>query len=131
MLGAGRKPVPVSGTVFGLLEALLAITKAADRRPSTEGVKVTETVQVPPGEMLAGEPQVGLARKSMEAVPDSVIPEMFSTSVPQLVITTDCGTLVAPTAVLVKTNAPVALKHTSGAGGKPVPLRGTTRGLPV
>ena len=42
-------PVPVSGTVSGELESELVTVRVPGRAPVVVGVKVTVTVQLPPG----------------------------------------------------------------------------------
>ncbi len=89
-------PVPVSATVVGLFEALLAMVSVPVRVPATVGVNVTLTVQ----EALAAmdDPQVLVCEKS----PVAVTPETDAAALPVLVTVTVCALLVVPGAWLAK-----------------------------
>src|SRR6266478_5033066 len=79
----GAIPMPDRSTLLGLVAAFVVNVKLADRDPSTVGVKVVLTVQVPLAAKLA--PQVLLAMvKSEVFAPVSAILLIVSAAVPVL-----------------------------------------------
>src|SRR5579864_4392824 len=93
-VATGTVPVPVSGTVCGLLVALSATLTLADRPPVAVGLKVTPTPQLnpAPSELApSGQavPLVGAPRlKSPGLVPVGVMPVIFSVAEPLFVMVT-------------------------------------------
>ena len=77
----------------GLLKSLLTTLVTPVRVPMADGVKVVETVQVPPGSSDAG--QLVFEAKSPVA---ETAPRMRLCVVEGLVMVTVCGALVVPTA---------------------------------
>src|SRR5919199_1406425 len=88
-------PVPVIGTVCGLLAALSVRVKAADRVPDAVGENVIETLQLVPAASVRPE------QPSLTSVKSSVFGtaalEMKRPAFPVLVTVIDCGALVVPT----------------------------------
>ena len=87
-------PVPVSFTVWGLLEALSVIEREALLEPVAAGVKVTLIVQLAPAATLL--PQVWVCAKSPGLDPVKLKPVILSVAVPLLVRVTVFGALVVP-----------------------------------
>ena len=99
---AGATPVPESGSLSGLLEALLATVTLATRAPAAAGVNVTLNVQLFPGPRLLapneqGEPPVGARTKSAAFTPVTVTLVIFSAELPELVSVTGRELLEVPT----------------------------------
>ncbi len=88
-------PVPASGTVCGLSEALSVMVTAAARLPDAAGVKLTLTVQLAPAATLV--PQVLLSLKSPLFVPVMAILEIVRVAVPLFVSVTFAAALPVPT----------------------------------
>jgi hypothetical protein len=131
--GASATPTPVRGTVVGLPTASSTMTRFAFRAPATWGLKVTLSVQMPPG---ARGPLVqandGENAKSFDPNPVMDTLEMFNAAEPQFVMVILCTALVVVSNWLPKLSVPVPeLKQTTGATGVAFPLSGTVRGLPV
>jgi hypothetical protein len=81
------RPVPVSATGCGLLDALSAILSVPVRTPVAEGVNTTAMLQVLPAARL--KPHVFVSEKS----PVTLIPETVRGAYPELVSTIVCGLL--------------------------------------
>ena len=113
----GVSPVPDSGTLFGLVGALVVNTNDAALPPVAEGVKVRLTMQLAPAARLA--PQ-GLfeMEKSAAFAPVKAMLEMVSVAEPVLVNVTVCGLVVTPTMTFPKDKL-AGVRTTVGAG---VPL---------
>ena len=76
--GSGAAPMPLSGTNCGLPEALSVVAKLACRAPATVGEKTKLTVQVAFGERAVGREQLGVATKSAELEPVTLMDVMLS-----------------------------------------------------
>ena len=96
-IGPGATPVPESGTVFVMPEAVMA--RLPVREPLAVGVNVTLTVQEDPAAKLA--PQLLVWLKS----PVVVIELTGAGAVPLLVTVTGCGALDEPVATELKPTA--------------------------
>ena len=94
-VAAGLMPVPVRATCCGLVGSVSATCRVAFRVPAAEGVKVTLTVQLEPGDRL--EAQVVAWVKSDAFVPASEIAMLLSVVVPMFLSVTIWATLVVPT----------------------------------
>lgn len=94
--GAGL-PVPLSTTVWGLSEELSEITSVAVRAPTSDGVKVTPTVQYTPCTTVAPIHTSKVTLKSPAFVPVMEMPLIANPSVPVLLMAMSCSVLLAPT----------------------------------
>ena len=97
MIGPGATPVPDSGTVLVMPEAVMV--RLPVREPATVGVNVTLTVQDELAAMLL--PQLFVWLKS----PEVVIELTGAAALPLLVTVTACGALDAPVATEPKLTA--------------------------
>ena len=97
---------------------------AALRAPAAVGVNVTVTTQDALAATVA--PQLFVSAKSPALVPVTVIPETFSTPVPELVSVKVCAALVDPTGLDANVRL-AADKLTFGV--TPVPSRGSVCGF--
>lgn len=79
-------PVPLSGTDWGLPEALSVMETFALKFPEVAGVKVTVIVQLAPGPRL--EPQLWLWLKALALAPPMLMPPMLNVLPPLLVSVT-------------------------------------------
>ncbi len=91
----GAMPVPMSGTVCGLPEALSLTVTLAVRMPDAVGAKIVLMEQDAPAATDA--PQLLVCEKSPGLVPPSVMLLMVSTAPPVLVSTTTPAALDVPT----------------------------------
>src|SRR5579859_4788130 len=92
----GARPVPVRGSLSGLVEALVVKTSVADRTPLAEGVKVTLTMQFVPCARDA--PHVlDEIEKSAEFVPLRAMLVIVNVAVPVFVRVTLFAPEVVPT----------------------------------
>src|ERR687885_501700 len=113
-------PVPVSGTLCGLLAALSVRVNAAERVPEAVGANVIETLQPVPGASVRPE------QPSLTSVNSSVFRTaallMKRPALPVFVTVIDCGALVVPIACAAKVRD-VGVSATAGAeaGGVGVP----------
>src|SRR5690348_2848082 len=89
MLMAGAVPLPVRGTVCGLLAALSAMLIDAERGPSAAGVNVTDTDAELFGASVSGR-EIGVSEKSPAFVPMIDTAEMTRSAVPLLLNVTVC-----------------------------------------
>lgn len=124
-LTPGPVPVPDRTTDCGLPAALSVMLTCADSEPTTDGVKVTLKVQVPPAarELV----HVLLARvKSALLVPATTRLEILRVALPLFVRVTDCAAVEAPSDSVPKVRV-VGERPTAGA--VPVPVRVTCWGL--
>jgi hypothetical protein len=112
-------PVPLKGTVCGLVEALSVNFSEALRLPVADGVNVTPTVQVLWGVTVAPEHVSALLAKSLAFVPPIVTVDRIRLAVPELVTVTVCGALVPPTFCGLN----VRLVGEKDTGGAAVPMR--------
>lgn len=110
-------PLPDSGALFGLLEALVVNVSAANRVPVVDGVNVTLTTQFAPTARLAPQGLFEMA-KSAAFVPVSAMLAIVSVAFPAFVRVTVCAAVVTPTMTLPKDKL-AGLRTTVGAG---VPL---------
>ena len=117
----GAAPVPVSGTLWGLPDALSATPTEPDRVPAAAGVKVTLMVQLAPGAREL--PQVLVSAKS----PVIVIPEIASGAFPVFDSVALWAALVVPGAWLPKARL---VGENVATGAAPVPVSDTPCGLP-
>ena len=94
---AGATPVPLSGMLWGLPDALSVTEREAWRAPVAVGLNVMLIVQLAPAATL--DPHVLVSEKSPLFVPVMVMPEPLKVSValPVLVKVTVCAELVVPT----------------------------------
>src|SRR5919199_5546793 len=109
-------PVPVSGTVCGLLAALSVSVKVAERVPASVGEKVIETLQLDPTASVRPEQPSPTTVKSSVLAPPTAALLMNSDAVPVLVTVTSCGALVVPVSRDAKVSD-VGDKETAGADG--------------
>jgi hypothetical protein len=113
-------PMPVIGTVCGLLAALSVSVNAAERVPDAVGENVIETLQLVPGASVRPE------QPSLTSVKSSVFGtaalETNSPAFPVFVTVIDCGALVVPIACAGNVSD-VGVNETAGAaaGGVVVP----------
>jgi hypothetical protein len=119
----GTTPVPVSGILCGLPEALSVTESEAFRAPVADGLKVTLIVQFAPAATL--EPQVLVSVKSPLFAPPMAMPEplMLNVAVPVFVSVTVWAALVVETSWFPKLRLVVPPKLTIGA--VPVPVSET------
>src|SRR5918912_4412383 len=105
-------PVPVSGTLCGLLAALSVRVNAAERVPEAVGEKVIDTLQLVPGASVRPE------QPSFTSVNSSVFRTaallMNRPALPVFVTVIDCGALVVPIACAPKVSD-VGESATAGA----------------
>jgi len=94
--GGKSVPVPLRAKVWGLLLPLSVMLRVATSEPTTEGVRVTEILQVAPTATVA--PQVVVLEKSPEFVPVMEIAEMVNVPPVLLVRVTVREELGTPTA---------------------------------
>jgi hypothetical protein len=113
-------PVPVSAIGAACTSAFDAMVRPAVFAPVVPGVKVTLTVQLPPGATDAAQP---VAAKAAASVPSRVTAVTSSAAVPVLVTVTGCAAEVVPTPWLPKASAAGV---TEIAWAIPVPDRFTT-----
>jgi hypothetical protein len=98
----GAVPVPLKGTLWGLLFAVSAITRDADREPVAAGWKLTERVVVPPlaatviGDAGVGNTKFAGNRKSPGFTPPNARPLMSNGALPVFVIVMLEAALVEP-----------------------------------
>jgi len=92
-------PVPTRATTWGLPGALSLNVKLPWRKPFVVGLKVTLTVQLAPGDTVAPQVLLEIAKS-----PLATILEMLRVTVPVLVHVTIFGLLVTPMTVLEKLN---------------------------
>src|SRR5271165_6037701 len=122
---AGPMAVPASSTNCGLPGSVPLIAIPAILDPPAVGVKVTFTVQLPPGASDA--PQLLVSVKSELSVPARSIPVMFKPEFPLLTSTTGAGLLLVPT----DCDGKMARAGSAVSSGPltPVPARGMATGL--
>lgn len=126
---AAPAPVPVSGTLCGLVAALSLIVTPAVRLPPAAGEKVTEIVQVAFRASVDGlSGHVVVRAKSAAFVPVIAMLVIVNTVVPEFVSVVDLAALVVPTPWEAKARL-VGLNVTAGL--IPVPLSATLCGLPA
>ena len=120
-------PVPDNATVCGLFPAESVKVSVAVRVPAAVGVNVTLTVQFP--EPARAVPQVfAEMAKSPALAPERAMLAILIEAVPPLANVTDCGEVVAPTAVFAKERlAGITLAFPE----LPVPVSDTVCGLLV
>ena len=116
---------PLRATVCGLFPAVSVNVRVAARVPTADGVKVTLTVQVPEPARLPPQVFAEIA-KSVAFGPEMAMLLMLIEAVPALLIVTDCGEVVPPTAVFAKVML-AGVSMTPGA--LPVPDNATVCGL--
>jgi hypothetical protein len=117
--------VPVRATVCGLFPAESVNVRVAPRVPAADGVNVTLTVHVPEPARLAPQVLAEIA-KSPAFGPEMAMLLMLIEALPALLMVTDCGEVVPPTAVFAK----VMLAGVSVTpGALPVPDSATVCGL--
>ena len=92
---SGATPVPDSAAVCGLPAALSLTVIDADRDPLIPGVKVMLMVHVAEAARLPG--QLLVCSKSEAFVPVTLMLEMVSATLPELVTVKLCGALVLRT----------------------------------
>ena len=117
-------PVPVIGTVCGLLAALSVRRKVAERVPEAVGEKVIETLQLAPAGRVRPEQPSLTCVKSSGFAPRVAALLMNNEALPVFVTLIDWGALVVPIACAAKVND-VGEKVTAGVpvggGGVPPP----------
>jgi hypothetical protein len=100
-LGAGRRtPVPLSGTVWGLLASLSLTERLADSEPTIVGVNVTLMVQLVPAASAADVEQVvptAAMAKSPVTLPVMAMLEIVRLALPLFESVTGWAGLVVPT----------------------------------
>src|SRR5919201_4942071 len=107
-------PVPVSGTVCGLLAALSVRVNVAERVPDAVGEKVIETLQLVPAASVRPEQPSLTWVKSSGFAPRVAALLMNSGALPVLVTVIDCGALVVPIACAANVSD-VGVNVTAGA----------------
>jgi hypothetical protein len=107
-------PVPVIGTVWGLLAALSVRVNVAERVPDAVGEKEIETLQLAPGASVSPEQPSLTCVKSSGFAPRVAALLMNSEALPVFAIVIDCGALVVPIACAANVND-VGVKETAGA----------------
>jgi hypothetical protein len=122
-------PVPLTGTLCGLPDALSVNTIAEDRAPVEVGLKTTETVHVPPLEATLAQP-VGVGTKSPAFVPCETIEVIRSAALPEFVIVMTCGAEVVPTVCELKVRL-LGEGEKLAVGVTPVPDSATVCGDPA
>ena len=128
-------PVPVTGTVWGLLAPLSVTISVPDRVPVAVGEKLMDTLQLVPAASVRPEQPSLTSVKSRGFAPRVAALLMNSGAPPVLATVTDCAALVVPIACAPNVSA-VGVKVTAGpdAGGggggvAPLPERETLWGL--
>ena len=104
---AGWTPVPLSGTVCGLVGSVSAMDTEATRGPVAVGLKVTLILQLPPPTKPV--PPIGqlvVRVKLLAFVPVTVMLVIRRLTVPRLVSTTVCGVLEVFTSWFPNASAP-------------------------
>jgi hypothetical protein len=117
-------PVPVIGTVCGLLAALSVSVKVAERVPEAVGENVIETLQLAPAARVRPEQPSLTCVKSSGFAPRVAALLMNSEALPVFVTVIDCGALVVPIACAAKVSdvgEKVTAGTPDGAGGAPPP----------
>ena len=97
---AGNTPVPVSGSICGLLELSSVMLTAAVRMPVEEGVRVTVMLQPPPAGTDV--PQLLVSAKSPLFGPVTLIDVIVRVASLMFVRIDSCGALVIPKVWLPK-----------------------------
>ena len=115
----GAMPVPESGTVCGLFEALSVIVMLPVRAPSWVGVKVTLIMQFAPAASVL--PQ-GFVLVAGAKSPLTTMLLMFSVELPVFVIVTLLAVVVVPTTVLANVSD-VGDSVTTGPPPPPQPVK--------
>src|SRR4051812_9881075 len=95
-------PVPVMGTVCGLLAALSVRMNVADRAPDAVGENVIDTAQLVPAASVRPEQPSLTCVKSSAFAPRVAALLMNRGALPLLVIEIDCGALDVPIACAAK-----------------------------
>jgi hypothetical protein len=127
--GTGAVPVPVSGTVCGLLVALSVMVKVPVRGPVTVGVNVTLIVQVfdpAVAGKVAGQADVPVLVSAKS--PDAAMEMIVRGPVPVFVSVTVCAALIIFSSWLPKVRL-VGASVTAGVGFAPVPVNAMFCGL--
>src|SRR5580704_18204438 len=99
MASVKSAPIPLSAMICGLVPLLLTMVSVPERNPLAAGVKVTVTLQPPPG---ASDPGHLLVKLKSALAATLVIVRAL---VPVLLMTTVCGALARVTVVVGKVNA--------------------------
>src|SRR5689334_63524 len=119
LMPATPTPVPESGTLCGLPDALSVKLRLAERDPIAEGVKVTFTFVLALGVIVIG--VGGFAAKSPALAPPTEIAVMVRLAVPVFVTVTGMALLV----VLIAWLAKLTLVGKPICGAIPVPVSAT------